>query len=91
MDGKDGEKVTDAIISAIRIICLKIATQLGFDKTFSGKVVAVTLGNTYTVQVYNKNYPNVKSRDNRVYAVNDIVDCTVLQNQWKNLKIVGLS
>lgn len=89
MDSKDGTKVAEAIISAINTIVTKTANRLGFDQTVRGKVVEETIGGTYTVQVYNKNYPNIKPLNSTVYHTNDTVWCLVPRNQWTQMFILG--
>lgn len=89
MDGKDGTKVAEAILSAINTIVMKMASKLGFDQTVRGKVVAQTIGNTFTVQIYNKNYPNIKSLNGTAYQINDTVWCLVPRNQWTQIFILG--
>ena len=89
MNEKEGKLVARAILDAWKILWNDEKNKLGYDKTIKGKIVAMGINNTYTVQVYNKNYPNIRARDNRTYNINDVVECIVPQNNWVDLRIVG--
>lgn len=91
LDKNKGNEIAESIISAINIIVDSKLSKSGFDKTYTAKIIHITPQNKYTVLIQNKKYSNIPSRDNAMYSVGDIVDCTARLGQMSQLKIVGRS
>lgn len=88
LDGKSGKVIREAIENYVKSLVRTNVEKAPFNKTKNGRIVSVS-PTGYTVEIENKEYPNVQAINATALQVNDIVVCSVPNNQMSQMYIIG--
>lgn len=90
LDRKSGKEVADSIIRKIIVEVTNSIKNSSFDRTKSGRVVAISGGN-FDVSIENALYKNVFAlRNIGKINVGDVVVCNIPNNQVNRVYIIGV-
>jgi hypothetical protein len=90
LDSNAGKKVKEAIEKKMTSVAKQINTNAPYNKTKKGKVISKSDG-IFSVKIDNAIYTNIlASRNAGTINVNDIVICTIPNNEMSNMYIVGV-
>lgn len=88
LNDKSGKAIREAIERFVKSLVRTDVQKAPFDKTKNGRIVEIK-PTGYTVEIENKEYPNVQAINGATLNLNDIVVCRLPNNQMSQIHIVG--
>ena len=88
LNDKSGKSIREAIERFVKNLVKTGVQKAPFNKTKNGRIVSIS-PTGYTVEIENKEYPNMLAIDGVYLEVGNVVVCSVPNNQMSQAYIVG--